>query len=577
MPADAAQPESLETNQPVLSILPSNNNFVTDQLQTERVRHSPYPLRVRQKKHIWSLVSLPEPKEPTSLSEAMQSSQANHWRVAMQEEYDSLIRNETWSLTQLPPNRTAIKTRWVFKVKEESDGSTTRFKARLVAKGFSQRPGIDFEETYSPVVKYDTLRVILSLVAAKDLDMAQLDIKTAFLNGELDEEIYIEQPEGYVAEGKGNLVCRLNKCLYGLKQASRVWNRHFDFFLKKFGLTPSDADPCLYVRSSKEEFASVAIWVDDGLVCANNPKLTTAIINYLMQHFEMRHSSVSQFVGIKIARNKQLGTIHISQPDYIRKLIVRFHMTDCHPLAVPADPNCRLDESATESNEKFPYKEAIGSLMYLTTVSRPDIAFAVGQASRHCENPNRQHWAAVRRILAYLQGTQDYGICFGQTKDDLCGFSDSDYAGDPSTRKSTTGYLFLLNGGPVAWSSKRQPCVALSSTEAELIAACEATKEAICLRRLLSDLEPDLGGPVPIMCDNQSTIQLVKNPVHHQRTKHIDVRYKFITGHQEEGEIDIKYITTQEQLADPLNKPISNPRFSSLRFLSGVTSVPIAN
>ena len=483
--------------------------------------------------------------------------------------------DRTWSLSQLPPGRSPIKSRWVFKIKPGVCGSAPRFKARLVAKGFSQRPGIDYEETFSPVVKYDTLRVILSFVAARDLDMAQLDIKTAFLNGDLNEEIYLEQPEGYVIPGKEDQVCRLHKCLYGLKQASRVWNRHFDMFLKKFGLQPSKADPCLYVRLDKSEFACVAIWVDDGLVCSNNRNLTSKIIEHLSQYFDMRHSEANHFVGISITRNRQMKSLHLSQPDYVGKLIQRFHMADCLPLKLPAEPGCHLAEIPdAENTKRYPYREAIGSLMYLMAVSRPDIAFAVGQASRHCENPQPQHWAAVKRIFAYLQGTINYGICYGLNQNGLRGYSDSDYAGDPNTRKSTTGFLFLFNGGPVAWSSKRQPCVALSSTEAEFVAACEATKEGVWLGRLMSDLDPGFKGPIPMMCDNQSAIQLIKNPVHHQRTKHIDVRYCFVREHQELGDINVTYVPTKSQLADSLTKPLPNPRFSCLRELSGIVPVP---
>jgi hypothetical protein len=206
-----------------------------------QARASPYPLRDRQPKRQWqSLQSTnsqqDELYEPTSYTDAMNSPDAELWKVAIQDEYDSLMLNETWSLSYLPPGRTCIKSRWIFKIKPGAHGSDNRYKARLVAKGFSQRPGIDFEETFSPVIKHDTLRVVLSLVAAHDLEMSQLDVKTAFLYGELDEEIYLQQPEGYVVAGKEGSVCRLHKCIYGLKQASRVWNRHFDYFIRKFGL-----------------------------------------------------------------------------------------------------------------------------------------------------------------------------------------------------------------------------------------------------------------------------------------------------------------------------------------------------
>jgi hypothetical protein len=209
----------------------------------------------------------------------MNSPDHQRWKQAIQDEYDSLIHNQTWTVTKLPSNRSSIKSRWVFKIKPGVNGADSRYKARLVAKGYSQRFGIDYEETFAPVAKQDTLRMVLSLVAVYNLEMKQLDIKTAFLYGELEEELYLEQPEGFIAAGQENMVCQLHKCLYGLKQASRVWNHHFDTFLRKFGLTPSESDPCLYHRHHKEEFTLVIIWVDDDLVCSNSNKSISEIIS----------------------------------------------------------------------------------------------------------------------------------------------------------------------------------------------------------------------------------------------------------------------------------------------------------
>ena len=520
---------STRTEDPVLSntlVIPKPDSSIPMD-PPPSVRSSPYPIRIREPKRQWeSLQSIDtqqaEIAKPSSFSEAMESSDAHLWKVAIQEEYDSLMSNETWHLTPLPPSRTSIKSRWVFK--PGVHGSPPLYKARLVAKSFSQRPGIDFEETFSPVVKYDTLRVILPLVAALDLDMSQLDVKTAFLYGEISEEIYLQQPEGYVLAGQENFVCRLQKCLYGLKQASRVWNRHIDSFIKKFGLQPSNADPCLYVHINKTELIFVVIWVDDCLVISNNGNMVTEIIEYLSKIFEMRCTPANHFVGLSITRSRQDKTLFLSQPDYIKKILKRFHMTDYHPKGPPALPGCRLTYNTEgESLVHVPYREAIGSLLYLSISSRPDIAFAVGQVAQFAENPQQHHWAAVRRIFAYLKGTQEHGIRFGPISDQLKGYTDSDSVypfgisiRDTTTRRSTTGFIFLLHGGPVAWTSRRQPFVSLSSTEAEFVAASEATKEAVWLKRLMEDVTPEWNKPIPLMCDNQSAIQLIRNPVFHQ-------------------------------------------------------------
>ncbi len=543
-----------------------------------RTRHSPYPMRNRVAKEIFEAQVADHlndeiPYEPQSYIDAVQSPDAALWKLAIADEYNSLIQNNTWTLTLLPTGRVPIKSRWLFKVKTGAPGSTPRYKARLVAKGYSQRSGIDYGETYAPVAKHDTLRVVLSIVAAFDLEMIQLDIKTAFLYGELDEEIYLKQPEGYVEAGKEEHVCRLHKSLYGLKQASRVWNRHFDTFLKEFGLQTSIADPCLYFRRQKDEFIMVVIWVDDSLVCSTSGAAIGNIVKYLGKHFDMRSTPAEHFVGLSITRDRMEKTLYVSQPEYVKTILRRFHMKDCNPRKIPADPNARLSKSPEKSVDiHVPYREAVGSLMYLMLSSRPDISFAVNQVSQHCEKPEQEHWNAVKRIFAYLQGTQTYGLRFWAMGSHLKGYTDADYAGDTNTRQSTSGFIFILFGGPVAWSSRRQSCVSLSTTEAEYVAASDATKEGIWLRRLLLDLNPEWNKPIPLMCDNQSAIRLIRNPEFHQRTKHIDVRYHFIREHQEAKEIDVLYIPTEIQLADPFTKPLPNPRFSILRDALGIAS-----
>ena len=574
-------PSSTNTNQ--YQEDSSISSLVPDKIPDSRFvqeRVSPYPLRIREPKRRWeevmqSISAIPEPSEPENLKEALSSRDAAFWKLAVEDEYNSLISNKTWTLTTLPSDRTAIKSRWIFKLKPGVRGTDPRYKARLVAKGYSQRPGIDYDETFAPVAKQSTLRTVLSFVAVQDLEMCQLDIKTAFLYGELTEEIYLEQPEGYSTVENKNLVCRLHKCLYGLKQASHVWNQHFDNFLKRFGLKPSESDPCLYLRISKTELTAVIIWVDDGLVCSSSSDAIIEIINYLKQHFEMRSSEANHFVGLSITRKREEKTLYVSQPEYIQKILKRFHMDQCNPVDLPATPGAFFNRSDEDQGSiQAPFREAVGSLLYLMLSSRPDISFAVNQVSQFCENPQRCHWTAVKRIMAYLKRTPEHGIRFGPKLNPLLGFTDADFAGDTETRRSTSGYVFLLNEGPVAWNSRRQKCVTLSTTEAEYVAACEATRECIWIKRLLRELTPDWIGAIPIMCDNMSSIDLTKNPKFHQLTKHIHIRYHFIRWAQEEKEIDVRHISSKQQLADSFTKPLSNPRFSELRDAINVVLVP---
>ena len=496
----------------------------------------------------------------------------------MDEEYQSLMVNKTWSLVPLPTGRSAIGCRWIFKLKRGPDGSIQRYKARFVAKGYSQRPGVDYLETYSPVVKLDSLRCILSIASSRDLDMMQLDVKTAFLHGEVIEELYVNQLEGFIANGNESLVCRLHKGLYGLKQSSRLWNITFDLFITKFGFLSSSADPCVYYRETDSEFTILAIWVDDGLLCSTKSSTNDEILLYLESHFSMTSGPADFFIGLQISRDRPHRKLLLSQPQYILRILKRFNMDKCHAITVPADPHARLDSSMSPSNPEDiqimsskPYNEAIGCLTYAAVCTRPDISFAVGQSARFCKNPGKAHWAAVKRILSYLAGTTTHGILFsGEGRTNLVGYTDSDYAGDMDTRRSTSGYIFLHLGGAISWGSKRQSCTAISTTEAEYVAASNATQEAVWIQRLLSQIGQLPPGPVRILCDNQSAISLVHNPAHHQRTKHIDVKFHFIREKQASNFIDIMYIDTQHQLADIFTKPLPTPQFNFIRARIGV-------
>lgn len=506
----------------------------SDQITATGPRHSS---RTPQPKKLWAeFASTVKPDlttptiEPSSFKLAMASPDSDKWKIAMDEEYQSLMDNHTWSLVPLPHGRSAIGCRWTYKLKHGSDGTIQRYKARFVAKGYSQRPGLDFTETYAPVVKLDSLRAILSIAANRDLDMIQLDVKTAFLYGEVAEELYISQPEGFIVDGQESLVCRLHKGLYGLKQSSRLWNLTFDSFLTSFGFISSSADPCVYFRENASEFTIFALWVDDCLLCSTSSSVNTAILSHLTSHFSMTSGSADLFIGLQISRDRAQRKLLLSQPQYLQRIIERFHMTNSNPFSTPADPNARLDSSMSPSTpdgikamNTTPYSEAIGCLTYAAVCTRPDIAFAVGQAARFCQNPGKAHWSAVKRILSYLAGTTTHGLLFsGKGRTTLVGYTDSDYAGDKDTRRSTSGFIFLHLGGAISWGSTRQSCTALSTTEAEYIAASNATKEAIWVQRLLLQIGRLQPGPVRLLCDNQSR----SSPTHETHRREISLHQR---------------------------------------------------
>ena len=517
-----------------------------------------------------------KPTEPRSYREAITCADAKFWIAAIAEEYDSLIRNGTWTICPLPVDRKAIQGKWIMKFKPGFKTTPPRYKARFVIKGYSQVYGLDYKETYAPVVKNFSIRSIMAIAAARDLEIIQLEVKTAFLYGNLDEEIYIEQPERFVTQGREQEVCRLIKSIYGFQQASRVWNIKFNEFIILFGLTRSTADPCVYYRhlrrgEADEELTIFILYVDDGLIISNLKAVLTEMMVFLSKEFEFRSLPADRFIGVDINRNRIQHTIHLSQPEYTKAVLERYGMSNCAPHLVPADPSVKLTpqmcpqkEEEKESMKAVPFRECIGSVMHLTHLTRPDIAYAVGQVSRYSQNPGQEHWKALKRIMAYLRKTMNFGLLFGGTSGDLIGYCDADYAGDLGNIRSTSGVVFTLHNGPISWFSRRQSCVALSTTESEFISAAEATKEAIWLNRILTEL--GVGElPVTLKCDNQGAIALIHDPVFHQRTKHIDVRFFFVRDAQAESKVNISYIETENQLADIFTKALAAPRFEKLR------------
>jgi len=514
--------------------------------------------------------------EPKTYSEAVTGKDSEKWIQAIRQELAAHEQNQTWEIVPLPRDRTTIGHKWVFKVKTTSSDEITRYKARLCAQGFSQKAGVDYNEVFSPVVRYDSVRTLLSVAAVNDLEIYQFDIKTAYLNSNLKEEIYMRAPEG-LSVPNDNSVCKLNKALYGLKQAGRCWNRKFNTFLKKFKFVQSSADRCVYLSSINNDKTYLALYVDDGLLMASKIETINLILDVLKGNFDVTAGEADCFVGMQIERDRVNKKIFIHQSKYIEFILHKFAMCDAQVVNVPADPHVILEKALSDNElHDIPYREAVGSLLFVSLVSRPDITYAVGLVSRYLEKHNNTHWQAVKRIFRYLKGTKNLGIMYtnSEGKFNLVGFSDSDYAGDKDTRRSTTGYLFELANGPVTWCSKRQNTVSLSTTEAEFIAASEAAREAIWLRKLLSDVGHPCAMPSPLYVDNQSAIRLTKNPEFHRRTKHIDVRHHFIREKYESEEISVDYICSKDQKADLLTKPIAHDHFQELRAKMNVTNVP---
>lgn len=504
--------------------------------------------------------------EPISYQDAMECDNAENWKQAMQEEMYSLNLNETWILTEPPENQEILDNRWVFKVKRRTDGTVDRFKARLVARGFRQKLGMNYTETFSPVVRFDSIRIILSIAASKAMHMRQFDVKTAFLYSEIDTEIYMKQPEGF--EDGTKKVCKLKKSIYGLKQASRLWNKRFTSVLNKFGLTETSADPCVFVNNKGEFLTILAIHVDDGLIISESMEVINLLMSDLEQEFEITTSSVNHYLGLQIEQFKD-GSIFLNQEAYARAVLERYNMENTNAVAIPADRGQMYSEMGNDSKIiNAPYRQAVGSLLYLSVATRPDITFSVHNASQHLEKPEKMHWNAVKRILKYLKGTISYGLYYPRNEDiRLSVFCDSDYAGDVLTRRSTTGFVVKFGEATIAWSSQRQKVVALSTTEAEYLASCQAVKEIVWIQSILQNIINQKEITTTLYMDSQSAIRLIKNPEYHKRTKHVDVKYHFIREKFKLGIFNLEHVSSTDQQADILTKPLTRSNFEKIRQL----------
>ncbi|KAJ4793822.1 Pol [Rhynchospora pubera] len=504
--------------------------------------------------------------EPKSFKEANVDP---NWIVAMQEELNQFERNQVWELVPLPKGKQVIGTKWVFRNKLSEDGIVVRNKARLVAQGFKQQEGIDFEETFAPVARLESIRMLLAFAANKGFTLFQMDVKSVFLNGWIDEEVFVQQPPGFVDHFKPDHVYKLHKVLYGLKQAPRAWYGRLCTFLLDNGFSRGKMDTTLFTKKRDDHLLLVQIYVDDIIFGSTNATLAQEFSSLMSSEFEMSMmGELTFFLGLQIKQLKD--GIFVNQVKYAKELVKKFGVEDSKSLDTPMGKSANID--ADEKGKPMDitlYRGMIGSLLYLTA-SRPDIMYAVCLCARYQANPKESHHKAVKRILRYVKGTQNLGLWYGrQTELDLLGYTDADFAGDRMDRKSTSGTCQFLGGSLVSWSSRKQTSVALSTAEAEYVAAGSCCTQLLWMMQTLRDFELDFQ-KVPILCDNTSAILISKNPVLHSRTKHIEIRHHFIRDHVEKGDVELVYIDTKEQIADIFTKPLPTQQHLELRFKLGM-------
>ncbi|WVZ53876.1 hypothetical protein U9M48_004764 [Paspalum notatum var. saurae] len=455
-----------------------------------------------------------------------------NWVNAMHEELENFERNHVWDLVEPPPNCRPMGTKWVFKYKQGEDGMVVRNKARLVAQGFCQKEGIDYEETFGPVALLEAIMILLAFAASKGFKLQQMDVKSALLNGLIEEEVYVRQPSGFESARFPDRVYKLRKALYGLKQAPRAWYARLKSFLLKSGFVMDSVDKTLFLLSRGGDTLIVQIYIDDIIFGGSSHALVSSFAEQMSREFEMSLMDELQFfLGLQIKQGPEGTFVH--QAKYTRDILKKFEMGDSKPMTTPMSTNTALD--ADEDGEAVDQKEfrgMIGSLLYLTA-TRPDIQFAVCLCARYQASPRTSHRQAVKRIFR--------------------GFSDADHAGCRIDRKSTSGTCQLLGTSLVSWSSRKQASVSLSTT-----------KRLLWMKATLSDFGLRFG-KIPLLVDSTSAISIAKNPVLHSRTKHIDVKFHFLRDHYEKGDIDLVHVASEIQLADIFTKPLEFGAFVRLR------------
>ncbi|CDO78191.1 hypothetical protein BN946_scf184635.g1 [Trametes cinnabarina] len=430
----------------------------------------------------------------------------------------------------------------------------------------------------------DSLRTILAIAAERGMELCQFDVVGAYLNADLDKEIYMCQPPGY-DDGSGR-VLRLQKALYGLKQGGRKWNQRFNrVMVEDLGFTRLNSEPCVYMRSDRCGLTMVGVHVDDMISAADGPELIAELEAGLKRFFEITDLGTPRLLlGLELTRDG--SSITIRQTHFIRSTLERFGMADCAPVNTPMDPNVRLlkepDDADLSDMKDIPYQAAIGTLMYAALGTRPDISYAVQALSQFSSRPGPAHWTAVKRVFRYLKGTLDYGITYRRKGEQqprayydhfrLEGYSDADWGANPVDRMSISGYAFLIGSGVIAWSSKKQAVVALSSTEAEYMAISYAARQAIWMRSMLAELTFVQERATKLRADNQSAIALSKDNVYHARSKHIDIQHHFIRECIESDTIALSYVPTDENVADLFMKALPRERFHQLRKQLGIFS-----
>ncbi|GJS04403.1 retrovirus-related pol polyprotein from transposon TNT 1-94 [Tanacetum coccineum] len=486
------------------------------------------------------------------------------WMEAMNEEFQALQQNQTWVLVPRPGSANIIGSKWVYRIKYNSDGTIERYKARLVAQGCSQIPGLDYYHTFSPVVKASTVRIVISLAVLHKWKLHQLDVKNAFLNGHLNETVFMEQPPGFLNHQYPNHVCKLSKALYGLKQAPRAWFQRLSTFLLSYGFTCSRADTSLFVFTSDTCIMYLLVYVDDLILTGNDESVIATFTSRLNHEFAIKDlGALNYFLGLEVAYTD--NGLFLTQSKYARDILKRADLYDSKPVSTPLATHVSFTADGIPYSDSTLYRSLVGALQYLT-ITRPDLSYAVNQVSQFLHAPTIAHFQSVKRILRYVKGTISFGLTFSRPHTNtIIGYSDADWARCLDTRRSTYGYSIYLGGNLVSWSAKKQPTVSRSSCESEYRAMANTAAEIVWITHLLQELHALPPDRPTLLCDNKSALFMTQNPVSHKRAKHIDLDYHFIRELVHSGKLYTKFVPTNLQVADIFTKSLPRSQFETFR------------
>jgi hypothetical protein len=508
---------------------------------------------------------------PRTYREAVSRPDRTKWEQAMDRELQSIKDNDVWTLVPRPEDQKVVDSRWVLRIKDDG-----LYKARFCAKGFAQQWGVDYVDTFAPVAKYTSVRILFAIAAGLGLKVHQMDVVTAFLYGELQDTVYVKQPEGYEVPGHEDWVYLLKRALYGLKQAPLVWYDNIKAVLQGFEFVRCESDHGIFVTIRNGYRIYLAVYVDDLLIMGQREEDIDEVKDLLKNRYQMKDLGVARrFLGMDIDYAED-GSIKLHLERYLSALLERHGMSECNPVSTPMDPSVRLVPAADGDRDGLAdvkeYQQIVGELQFASLVARPDISCAVGTLAQFNVNPTSTHLGAAKRVLRYLKGSADLGVVYSPPSGEASAFSDADWAGDRETRRSRTGYVVMINKGAVSWRSALQPTVALSTTEAEYMALTEVTKEVEWVRTFLKELKYEHGvdEPTTVSTDNQGAKALANNPVSHSRTKHIAIRHHFIREKVADNTVWIQHVPTEMMTADSLTKALARQKHVKCSQLMGM-------